>query len=295
MNRSHERPLVSIGLPVYNEELHLREALDSLLAQDYGNVEVVISDNASTDGTPAICEEYARRDPRVRYHRAAANVGGIRNFNRVFELSRGEFFMWAAGHDVRHPAQVSACVEVLLADPAVVLCYSPVVWLGQDGRPLERVHEYLDTRSLAEWYSRLNFVLWGLHAGFLVYGVFRSDALRRTSVYTEVVSPDVSLLVELSMIGRFAYIPEPPFYVRRPEDYGDWGIYLKKHFGGQLSGWGAQRLYWRMTAQLARRVARHARSLPARAAAAAFVAAGMLVKFRWMLTGLRSVKKSRGD
>ena len=75
------RPLVSIGLPVYNEAEHLAQALDSLLGQDYENIEVIISDNASTDGTPQICADYAGKDGRVRYHRNETNIGGINNFN----------------------------------------------------------------------------------------------------------------------------------------------------------------------------------------------------------------------
>ena len=92
-------PLVSVGLPVYNGERYLREAVDSVLGQTYVNLELVISDNASTDATEAICREYAARDPRVRYHRAERNRGAVWNFNRAFELARGEFFMWQAFDD----------------------------------------------------------------------------------------------------------------------------------------------------------------------------------------------------
>ena len=106
-------PLVSIGVPVFNGAATLERALDSLLSQDYGNLEIIISDNASTDHTQQICEAYVRRDPRIRYHRAARNFGSPWNFNRVVELSSGQYFMWAAHDDERASSYVSECVARL--------------------------------------------------------------------------------------------------------------------------------------------------------------------------------------
>src|ERR1700737_2789384 len=92
-------PRVSIGLPVYNGERYLRFAIDSLLEQDYINFELIISDNASTDATQAICQEFADKDPRVRYYRNQTNLGASGNYDRVFELARGDLFKWAAHDD----------------------------------------------------------------------------------------------------------------------------------------------------------------------------------------------------
>src|SRR5438128_323622 len=150
------KPLVSIGVPIYNEAQHLAEALDSLLAQDYENIEIMISDNASTDATPQICEEYVAKDPRIRYQRNETNVGSFDNFNGVFKLARGEFFMWAAGHDLRHPSQVSRCVEAMLEDPRIVLCYSQMIWIDSNGQPLEKGQDYIDTRGLELSILRIN-------------------------------------------------------------------------------------------------------------------------------------------
>lgn len=108
-----DKPLVSIGMPVYNGERYIRQALDSLLAQDYANFELIISDNVSTDGTQGICLEYAARDERIRYYRNETNLGALRNFNRVFELSSGKYFMWAAHDDVWNPAYVQEVLALL--------------------------------------------------------------------------------------------------------------------------------------------------------------------------------------
>ena len=96
-------PRVSLGFPVYNGERYLAAALDSLLGQTFRDLEVVICDNASTDRTAELCAAYAARDARVRYHRNPTNLGAAPNFNRTFELSRGEYFKWAAHDDVCAP------------------------------------------------------------------------------------------------------------------------------------------------------------------------------------------------
>jgi glycosyltransferase involved in cell wall biosynthesis len=116
-----KRPLVSIGLPVYNGEQFLRNTLDSLLAQTYENFELIISDNASTDGTREICLEYTRRDRRVKYYQNDANYGGATNMNRVFALSSGDYFMWASDEDYWAPAYANSCMEVLLNSDRIVL------------------------------------------------------------------------------------------------------------------------------------------------------------------------------
>ncbi len=99
-NKKAITPRVSVGMPVYNGEKFIREALDSLLAQTFTNFEIIISDNASTDGTPIICSEYAERDSRIRYVRQAENIGIMKNFQFVLDEAIGEYFMWAAHDDL---------------------------------------------------------------------------------------------------------------------------------------------------------------------------------------------------
>ena len=95
-------PRVSIGLPIYNGENFLGDAVESLLAQTFTDFELVLVDNASTDGTAAMCERFVARDKRVRYHRNPQNIGGAPNFNLAFQLAdRAPYFKWAA-HDDRH-------------------------------------------------------------------------------------------------------------------------------------------------------------------------------------------------
>jgi glycosyltransferase involved in cell wall biosynthesis len=96
------KPVVSIGMPVYNEERYLEQALHSLLSQSVEDFELIISDNASTDRTGEICLSYAAKDPRVRYYRLETNLGSNVNLNRVFRLSNAEYLFWASGHASVH-------------------------------------------------------------------------------------------------------------------------------------------------------------------------------------------------
>ncbi len=123
MNEPPIRTLVSIGLPVYNGARFLNEAVASLLAQDYSPLELIISDNASTDATETICREWAAKDNRVRCIRHAATINGEENFNATLAAARGEFFMWAADDDLWEPTFVRTLVPLLQRNPAAVLAF----------------------------------------------------------------------------------------------------------------------------------------------------------------------------
>ena len=105
--------LVSIGLPVFNGERFLRASLDSIVTQTYGATEIIIADNASTDSSVAICEEYAARDPRIRLLRGEVNRGAAWNHNRVLQEAQGEYFKWGAADDVMAPRFLECCVAAL--------------------------------------------------------------------------------------------------------------------------------------------------------------------------------------
>jgi glycosyltransferase involved in cell wall biosynthesis len=206
-------PKVSIGLPVYNGERFLAEALDSFLAQTFSDFEVIVSDNASTDRTGEIARAYAARDARVRYHRNASNVGLARNHNRAFTLARGHYFKWAAADDVCRPDYLRRCVEVLDADPAVVLAYPRTQFVDAAGTPLDIDDPGWDLRS-DDPAERLRYVLGAGHWVNAVIGLIRAEALARTRLMPTYPGGDFRVLAELSLLGKFCEIPERLF-VRR--------------------------------------------------------------------------------
>jgi glycosyltransferase involved in cell wall biosynthesis len=128
----HESPIVGIGLPVFNGESFLRRALNSLLAQSFVNFELVISDNASTDKTREICEEYAGLDARIRYIRQASNLGGLENFNFVLRETNGQYFMWAAVDDQWDPEFIQTLLAALEKDRTAVGAFCPYQLVAEE-------------------------------------------------------------------------------------------------------------------------------------------------------------------
>jgi glycosyltransferase involved in cell wall biosynthesis len=212
---NREAPLVSIGLPVFNGEDFVSQAIESILAQRFTDFELIISDNASTDGTPRICREYARRDPRVRYDRNATNLGGVRNFNLTFARSRGRYFKWAAHDDLLHPDFLARCVEVLESRPSVVLCSSLVRMIDPDDRVLRtgldgRLRR-VDSENLT---VRLAQHVCVMHACYHIFGLMRSDVLRSTRLFGNYPGADRPLLAELALRGPMVLLRDDLLLVR---------------------------------------------------------------------------------
>jgi glycosyltransferase involved in cell wall biosynthesis len=215
-------PRLSFGMPVYNGEHFVSEALDSLLAQTFQDFEIVIADNASTDRTGEICRSYASRDPRIRYFRNDKNIGAAGNHNLVVERSTGEFFMWMSHDDICIPTYVENCVAILEKDPGIVLCYSKTGDIEEHGLALQRdnLHRQLSVES-----DRLNTDSPHAHIRFrdlirldhqceAMYGVVRANVLKGTPVHGNYADADRVLLAELGLYGRFYVIPDYLFLHR---------------------------------------------------------------------------------
>ncbi len=206
-------PRVCIGVPVYNGERWLRQALDSLLGQTLHDLELVISDNASTDDTARICREYVASDPRVHYYRNPENVGVASNYNAVFRRASAPYFKWASASDRCDPTMVEKCVAVLEARRDVVLCCPRTRLIDSEGRTIEDATddvELLDDDPVAR-FERFHHTLRRNNA---MNGVMRAESLRRTSLYRTFFSADVNMMAELALHGKFALVSEYLFFRR---------------------------------------------------------------------------------
>jgi glycosyltransferase involved in cell wall biosynthesis len=198
-----ELPLVSIGMFLYNEARFVREALAALLAQDYPNLEIIISDNCSTDATAAICEELAAGDERVRIIRQESNIGAAANSVLVLEEAGGRYFMWASGHDLWSPNLVSECVKALEAWPDAAIACAVSDWIGADGQRLDKYSGGYDTRGM-DSITRFFTVFWGnLHP---VLGLIRTRYLREIPKIHACAGADQIVLAELSFKGDFLHV-----------------------------------------------------------------------------------------
>lgn len=215
-------PTVSVGLPVFNGENYLAEAVESILSQTFRDFELIICDNASTDDTEEIARRFAARDNRVRYHRNATNIGGARNQKLAVDLSRGRYVRLAAHDDLIAPTFLEECVQELENRPDVIICFSGTIVIDKDGN---RAGAYQSTRGTANRPSkRFAELAFRVHNCDAIYGVMRTDVLRQAKPLSNYIDADKVFLSGLAMQGRFHAIDRPLFYKRfHPKNYvADW-------------------------------------------------------------------------
>ena len=205
-------PRLSIGLPVYNDEEYLSGSIEALLSQSYSDFELIISDNASTDGTADICEHYRGHDARVRYFRQPYNIGSAPNHNFTVEKARGELFKWAASDDLYAPDLVKFCVAALDEHPEAVLAHSWSSVIDGAGRVVAPVGYEVNASSpyAPERFRSMLLDGWNDDSG----GIIRIDILRRTSLCGSYHFADRSLLTEIGLYGPFYLVPERLFFRR---------------------------------------------------------------------------------
>lgn len=209
-------PKVAIGLPVFNGENFLEEAIESILAQSCGDFRLIVSDNCSTDATEDICRHYERLDDRIDYHRQAENIGAAPNYNFVFRLSSAEYFKWAAHDDVLEPNFLRETVSLLNSSPGAVIAHGRSIEIDGAGRikgDFDK-HPVLAGDSPAR---RLWSVLW---AGYFteVFGLMRTEAISRTRLHGSFPGSDRTFMAEMLMLGNVVYSPEVIFRRRTHPD-----------------------------------------------------------------------------
>lgn len=195
------QPLVSIGLPTYNRAAKLSRAVESVLAQDYCNIELVISDNASTDGTEAFCEELRRRDNRVRYIRQRVNRGLTANYTEVLNGSRGEFFMWLSDDDWLDHSYVSRCLRMLKAQPSYVSVGGRAKYFQGADHFFEQEVDLLQDSGSDRVLAYLQHV--GRNGTF--YGVMRRELLAKVPLQNT-LGGDWLLVASIAFMGKVKII-----------------------------------------------------------------------------------------
>jgi glycosyltransferase involved in cell wall biosynthesis len=211
----YSTPLVSVGLFVYNGERFIEDTLRSILNQTFTDLELIISDNASTDRTGEIAEAYARRDDRIRYYRSEKNMGPGWNVRRVYELATGKYFKQAAADDLLEPDFLRHCVEILESDPGCVLAHARTKEVDENGT---FIGNYV-TPMKANYDDPVARFREMLHTGgdkcYQVFGVMRMSALRQIPPQGSYVNADGVLLARMALLGRFYEVPEHLFISRR--------------------------------------------------------------------------------
>jgi glycosyltransferase involved in cell wall biosynthesis len=251
-----QAPKVSIGMPVYNGERYIAAAIESILGQTERDLELIISDNASTDSTESICREFASRDGRIRYLRNETNIGAHPNYNITFHASSGEFFKWAAHDDVLDLSYIERCLEKLAAKPDSVVCQSFLKYIDENDADIGIYDSRLKGSDTKDPAVRFGGLILLTHPAYEIMGLYRRSALEGSLLLQSFHGADRALLAELSLRGPFTQVTEPLLLVRdhkqrytqshvRPKDRAVWH---DASLAGKLSlpTWRLYGEYWKM-------------------------------------------------
>lgn len=213
-------PALSIGLAVRNGRDVIERCVESILTQDFTDLELVISDNVSDDGTIAVLEEYARADRRVRFGVNAVNIGSHENMRRVLDLAQGTYFRWISADDWLEPGCLSACIRALESHPDAIGVTTAFTIHTADGST--RYEDYRgEFPTSDDPVRRFERMLWFFHAGDAkydpIYGSFRRAHLMRSHPLRPTEQNDWLLSAELALMGPIIHLHER--LANRTRDY----------------------------------------------------------------------------
>lgn len=204
-----ERKVV-VGLPVYNGQKYLGAAIESHLSQSFGDFNLVISDNGSTDATPEICRDYASKDSRIKCFRSPENRGILWNHRRVFEAieSPNQYFRWAGADDIMEPGLLQAMVAVLSSRPEVEAVVPDTKNIDDQGEIIGSMARTLDLQS-PDVFERARDVLVANYQHVIAYGLLRASTLRLMRTGPDYIGWDPVFVWELALRGQMVQVAGP--------------------------------------------------------------------------------------
>lgn len=215
MQNVMNEPKITIGMPVYNGENFIQKSIESLLKQTYKNFELIISDNASTDSTKKICEQYLKADPRIRYIYHKKNLGAIWNFNFLLQNAKSDYFMWAAVDDYWLPKFLEINIEPLTSDKNFVGSMSQIKLFNRNNEKLKNSETKFEELRLKIIKLLRKGYVWPLdgtyekkvrtlfkHSAYsVIYGVFRTKILQKSMLNQSFLAPDVAWVLNILKFG----------------------------------------------------------------------------------------------
>ena len=212
---THAAPRVSIGLPVRNGANFVAQAIEAICRQTFGEFELIIADNASTDATEAICRGHATRDARIRYVRNPINLGAAENHRLVLALARAPFFKWQAHDDLLAPDFLARSVAELERQPDAVACITGAIRLDGEGRDVTRWLSPLRDTESVDPADRFGAVVRTFFCHWTeLFSLMRRSAVEETSAIRPFRGGDIAFIAELALVGRFARIDDYLFIHR---------------------------------------------------------------------------------
>ncbi|MGH8298206.1 MAG: glycosyltransferase family 2 protein [Steroidobacteraceae bacterium] len=209
-----EVPLASVGLPVFNGEAFLEDAIRSVVAQTLDDLELILCDNASQDRTAEICRDYAARDPRIRYFRNPRNLGASANYNLAYTHARGRYFKWLAHDDRMLPSFLAKTCRLLEERADAVLCNTVVSYIDSAGAHIGLYDSKLSGADLYSPSTRFAWMVLRSHTCVDFFGLIRREKLRDSLLHGSFHGADRALLAQLSLRGRLIQLPAPLLSIR---------------------------------------------------------------------------------
>ena len=215
---------LSIGMPIFNGELFIHQAIKSILAQTFTNFELIISDNASTDSTREICEKFAKQDNRIRYFRQESNIGIHKNFNFVLKQAKNEYFAWAAVDDHLDNDYMEKNIKVLESDKNIVSSVGKIIPIGTESLDIDS--QLIETTQYPKFIKnyikksrhkkitdavnisgsddqKIRMLLKNTKSLGRFYGVHRTEQLKQCIVDTPFINVEVAIFLNLILLGDF--------------------------------------------------------------------------------------------
>ncbi len=207
---AHTESLVSVCIPTYNRSAKLQRAVDALIKCSYANLEIIISDNASSDATQSVCTTLLNLDKRIKYFRHAENQGPTKNFEFARAQAKGKYFLWLSDDDYHDPDYIRVCVDELERDSSFVLVSGLGAYHRGDGK-LSRYENVIQPSSVTPLFRVVKF-LWYVGESSIIYGVCRRADVK-DCIMPNFLGGDWAWVSEVLLKGKIKVIPTT--YVHR--------------------------------------------------------------------------------
>lgn len=243
-NLQHDFSKVSIGLPVYNGELFLKKAIESILNQTYSNFELIISDNDSTDSTQKICQEYVKNDKRIQYIRQKKNIGAFSNFYFVLTKAKSKYFMWAAVDDYWDIDFIQKNLDVLESNTNIVCSISRIDTYGFSDEDMIKhniptvnypkfLKNFVKNRRKklicasfpisGSYNEKIRLFLKNPGASSRFYGLYRTEQIKECYIKKQFIGVEFAISLNLLKFGDFFELDETLFH-RFDSGWSTYGI-----------------------------------------------------------------------
>ena len=187
-------PLVTIGIPVYNEEKYLSRAIESVLSQSYPHFQLIVSDNCSTDNSYEIAKQYEELDKRIRVFKHNKNYGPVLNFQYLLNEANTEYFAWLGSHDYYEKDFLQDAISIHQNNQECSLVYPIVTLVNEEGEFIEWGHSDIKSEFVGRFSDAL-IIPKKLNKCFNIYGVFKYEIIRKIKVEHIYGSDDLQLFV----------------------------------------------------------------------------------------------------